>query len=58
MQNIRFVNVLRNLNDKNEIDYKVICSFLHAGFYDGFSLFHKNFESGYLTKVFGNHTDS
>ncbi len=46
--------VLRNLNDKNEIDYQVIRSFLQAGFYDGYSLFHKNFESSYPTKVFGN----
>jgi len=46
--------VLQNLNNKNEIDYQVIHSFLQAGFYDGFSLFHKNFESSYPTKVFGN----
>jgi exonuclease III len=44
--------VLENLDKNNEIDYKVIRSFLDAGFYDGFSLFHKKFERGYPTKVY------
>ncbi|MDB5091576.1 MAG: hypothetical protein JWR09_5570 [Mucilaginibacter sp.] len=44
--------VLQNLNNKNELDYKVIRSFLQSGFYDSFSLFHSNFESSYPTKVY------
>lgn len=43
---------LRNLNDSGEIDYLVIDSFLKKGFFDGFSHFHKKFESSFPTKVF------
>lgn len=43
---------LRNLNNSNEIDYKVIGSFLEEGFFDGYPLFHKQFDSSFPTKVF------
>jgi exodeoxyribonuclease-3 len=43
---------LRNLNSKNELDYQVIRTFLQSGFYDSFSLFHKNFEASYPSKIY------
>lgn len=43
---------LRNLNDKNEIDYQVIRTFLNAGFYSGYSLLHKKFEASYPSQVY------
>lgn len=44
--------ILQNLDGNNEIDYKVLRTFFAAGFYDGFSLFHKKFESSYPTKIY------
>ncbi|WP_339709197.1 endonuclease/exonuclease/phosphatase family protein [uncultured Kriegella sp.] len=43
---------LRNLNHSNKIDYQVIDSFLEKGFFDSFSLYHKEFDSSFPTKVF------
>lgn len=45
-------SVLRNLNVQHEIDYAVVRSFLHHGFYDSFSLLHQPFDASYPTKVF------
>lgn len=45
---------LQNLDGNNEIDYKVLRTFLSTGFSDSFSMFHKKFESSYPTKVFPN----
>lgn len=44
--------VLQNLNGNDEIDYQVIDSFLKNGFFDSFSLYHKEFDSSFPTKVF------
>lgn len=44
--------VLQNLDENNKLDYKVIRTFLDAGFYDSYSLFHKKFESSYPTKIY------
>lgn len=44
--------ILQNLNEDNEIDYKVLHHFLDAGFSDGFSLFHKTFDNSYPSKVY------
>jgi exodeoxyribonuclease-3 len=45
-------SVLQNLNEKNEIDYQVIRTFLQAGFYDNFAQFNKTFEASYPSRVY------
>jgi exodeoxyribonuclease III len=45
-------SILRNLNDKNEVDYQVLRTFFKQGFSDGYSLFHKGFEASYPSKVY------
>ncbi len=44
--------VLQNLNEANEIDYKVVRGFLNAGLFDSFSLFHKTFQNSYPSMVY------